>query len=173
MKRGIYAAIIGGLVLYGVWWALHRRDVSIDRSVVSTNLGPDDRSKIILDPRTHTVTRIDDTGIHKTFLNPHGPVAIVEKKDGKTVLIQRTWGTQSSPFAGGTLGSDFKFRVALGINLFYIQRWEMGGGLLLQPGDVRDIRAFAHVGYNVYGNWLVSAAIDHKQTVHVLASLRF
>lgn len=172
LKRGIiYALIVGLCAVFYV--AARRQAKSVDAQIVAPILGPDDKAKIIFDPRTHTVTRVDDTGVHKTFLNPHGPVSIVEKKDGKTVLIQRTWGTELSPFAGGTFGSDFRFRVALGANLFYVQRWECGGGLLLNVGDIKDVRAFAHVGYNVYGNWIVSGAIDNQKTVHVLASLRF
>lgn len=172
MKRGLYVGlIVAGLL--AMWWMLRKHDGKVDQQIAAPVLGPDEKAKIILDNSNHTVTRVDDTGVHRSFLNSHGPVSIVEKKDGSTVLIQRTWGTELSPFIGGAFGSDFRFRVAVGTNFFYVQRWEAGGGLLLNVGEIRDVRAFVHVGYNVYSNWLISAAVDNQKAVHIIASVRF
>jgi hypothetical protein len=173
-RRSLYGiSALLGIGLLALWWAMRHHDKKVDQSIATTSLGPDDRTKTVLDNAHHTVTRIDDKGSHKTFLNSHGPVSIIEKKDGSTVLIQRTWGTELSPFAGGTVGSDFKFRVAVGANGFYVQRWELGGGLLLNPSEIKDLRLFGHVAYNVYGNWLISAGVDNHTAIHLIASVRF
>lgn len=169
-RRIIYAFVLVGLFVMSV--ILNRSGNKIDTQIAAPVLGPDDRAKIIFDPNHHTVTRTDTTGTSRSFLNTHGPVSIVEKKNGQSILIQRTWGTELSPFAGGAFGSDFRFRVALGANGFYVQRWELGGGLLLNVGNIRDTRIFVHVGYNVYSNWLISAALDNQKAVHIIASVR-
>lgn len=172
MKRGIiYGLIIVGLL--ALWWGLHNRDKRIDQSIAAPSLGPDDRAKIVLDNANHTVTRVDDTGIHKTFLNPHGPVSITEKKNGSVVLAQRTYGTIHEPNIGASLGSDLKFRAALGVSLFYVQRWEMGGGLLVNPSQLKDLRLYGAVSYNVYSNWLISAGVDNHKAIQLIASVRF
>jgi hypothetical protein len=172
VKRGyIYAGLIGTLL--ALLWVLRGcQDRKIDAGITTPTLQADEQAKIIFNQNNHTVTRLDSTGTHRTFLNPHGPVAIVEKKDGRTVLIQRTWGTEHSPFVGVALGSDIRGRAALGLDLFYVQRWELGGGLLLNT-DIRDTRLFAHVSYNAYDNVYVSLGVDNKRTAHVMAGLKF
>lgn len=172
-KELIYGALIVSLVGAALWFLRRHHDEKVDQQTNVPVLATDERSAVVVDQRHHTVTRIDSTGEHKSFLNPHGPVRISEKKDGKTVLVQRTWGTQLSPNIGGAFGSDFKFRVAVGCNLFYVQRWELGGGLLLQPGDIRDIRAYAGLSYNVYADWLLTAAVDNHKAIQLIASVRF
>lgn len=177
MKRGyIYAGLIGTLLAL-LWVMRGCRDRQIDKVIAAPTLKADERAKIIFDERRHTVTRVErgaDGGekVTRSFLNPHGPVAVVEKKDGRTILIQRTWGTEVSPFIGFGLGTDLRPRAALGLDLFYVQRWELGGGLLLNT-DVRDTRLFAHVSYNAYGNIYVSLGADNKRTAYVMAGLKF
>lgn len=172
MKRGIiYGLIIVGLL--ALWWGLHNRDKRVDAGIAAPVLGPDDIAKIILDPKAHTVTRVDATGIHKTFLNAHGPVSITEKKNGTVSLEQRTYGTIHEPNIGASLGSDLKFRIAVGASLLYVQRWEMGGGLLVNPSQIKDLRVYGAVSYNVYSNWLISAGVDNHKAIHLIASVRF
>jgi hypothetical protein len=171
MKRGIYAALIG-LVLLGVYWFLHRWDTKKDNEIATPTLKADEKQKYVIDQKRHTVTYVDGTGSKKTFINSHGPVSVIEKKDGKTVLIQRTWGTEHEPYGGFTFGSDIRLRAALGLSLFYVQRWELGGGLLMS-NDIHDTRVYLGCTYNVYNNILVGLTIDSRKTASLIAALRF
>lgn len=177
MKRGlIYGAIIAGLfVLYGI---LRHRDAKIDAIIAAPTLGPDDRLKYVIDPRTHTITTVTrDQGngerVTRTFLNPHGPVAITEKNGGAVILTQRTYGTIHEPNIGAAIGVDLKPRVAVGVNLVYAQRWELGGGLMLTPSEIKDVRAYGAVSYNVYSNCLLSVGLDNHKTIQFVVGLRF
>src|SRR5437660_1028467 len=111
MKRGyIYAGLIGTLLAL-LWVVRGCRDRQVDKAIAAPTLQADDKTKTIFDQKRHIVTRVERNAdgsekVTKSFLNSHGPVAIVEKKDGRTVLIQRTWGTEVGPFVGAALGSD-------------------------------------------------------------------
>lgn len=177
MRKGIIYVTIAALLLAGVWYLLHKKNKKVDQQIAAPILTPTENAKIIIDQKHHTVTHVTrsstgKTETRKSYLNPHGPVSIVERKDNTTVLIQRTWGTMVEPFAGFALGSDLRARVALGANVFYVQRWELGGGLVA-GNDIRDTRLFAQVAYNVYGNCFVAVGVDHKQTAQLIAGLKF
>jgi hypothetical protein len=179
VKRGLYVALILSCLGAALWFYWRKHDNKIDQQIAAQTLGPSDSEKIIIDQKRHTIVRVKrriypdgPDIISKSYLNPHGPVSLTEKKDGTTVLVQRTWGTIREPFIGIGFGSDLQLRAALGMDLLYVQRWEMGGGLLLNQ-NVKDTRLFAHVGYNAYGNTLVSVGVDNRKTVHLLAILKF
>lgn len=177
MKRGLIYATIGLVIAVFLYALLHRHDSKVDQSIDAPVLATDDKLKYVIDQKRHTLTAVTlqngATKVSRTFLNPHGPVAITEKKDGAVSLEQRTYGTIHEPFIGASFGSDFKFRAAIGVDLFYVQRFELGGGLLLTPTDLRDVRGFAHVAYNVYGDCLLSVGVDNKKAIHLLISARF
>lgn len=178
VTRGVYAVVAISIVGATLWFYRGRHDKKIDKAIVTKTLNPADEEKYIIDIKHHSITRISrdvHTGadvVAKTFLNTHGPVSITEEKGGKVVIVERTWGTIHEPFIGVAFGSDIRLRAALGLDLFYWQRWELGGGLLASS-NIHDTRMFAHVGYNVYGNALVSVAVDNHTTVHLIASIRF
>lgn len=179
LKRGVIYAVLG-LVLLGVSWLFwHQQDTTRDHQIAAPVLAPDDKAKIIIDQKHHTLTRVERDSttnretVVRSYLNPHGPVSVTEKKDGKVVLAQRSYGTCADPFVGGALGSDFRFRATLGLDLLYLQRWELGGGLLVNVGDIRDTRLFGHLAYNVYSNMLLSVGFDNQKTVHLMADLKF
>jgi len=169
-RGAIYAtlAIVGLVVL---WAERRKHDGKIDAAIKSTTLAPGDIDRIIVDPRRHTIEVVSKTGIKKSFL-PDSGASVDISKTGSGSISVRSWGTETVPFMGFALGSDLRARAALGINLFYIYRWETGGGLLIS-NDIKDTRAFVHVGYNVYDNALVSVGVDNKHTVHLVASLKF
>lgn len=179
MKRGIIYGLIGIAVAIGLYVLLHRHDRKVDQQIASTVLGPNDRLKYVIDQKRHTVTAVvlqpgsSKPVVTRSYINPHGPVSITERKDGTVSLAQRSYGTIHEPNIGASFSSDFKFRAALGVDLLYIQRWEMGGGLLVNPSQLKDLRLYAAVGYNVYDNWLLSAGVDNHKAIHLIASLRF
>lgn len=176
MKRGyIYAGLIGTLLAL-LWFMRGCHDKKIDTDIKSTTLKPSEQTKFIVDPRRHTITTVTrradgGTDTKATFLPTTG-ASISIGKDDSVLVTSRSWGTEISPFVGVALGSDIRGRATLGLNLFYVQRWEVGGGLLLNT-DVHDTRLFTHVSYNAYNNIYISLGIDNRRTAHVMAGLKF
>lgn len=175
LKRGaIYAAII--LTFAGLWYLRSKHAARTNAQIHSTSLPPEDQVKVIVDPAHHTlttVTRRADGGneVKATFL-PGSGASIELRRNGDVVVTAPKWGTEKNPFMGLAFGSDIRLRAAVGVNLLYVQRWELGGGLLLGR-DIHDTRAFAHVGYNAYKSMLVSVGIDNRRTAHIITSLKF
>ena len=73
---------------------------------------------------------------------------------------------------GGAFGSDIRLRGVLGLNVFYWQRFEIGGGLMVGT-DVHDARAFVGLTYNVQRDLLVGIGLDNRHTAQVYAALKF
>lgn len=175
LKRGaIYAAAV--ISLAGLWYIRHKHDVRQGAEIKSVALAPSDDAKLIIDPSRHTlitVTRRADGSneTRATFL-PGSGASIELRKNGSVVVTAPKWGTEINPFMGLAFGSDIVGRAALGINGLYVQRWELGGGLLLNR-DIHDTRIFAHVSYNAYKNAFVSVGIDNRTTAHIIAGLKF
>lgn len=175
LKRGaIYAAII--LTLVGLWYVRRQHDNKVATEIKSTTLSPEDQVKVIVDPAHHTITTVTrsstgQTRTNATFL-PGSGASVELRKNGSVVITAPKWGTEENPFVGGAFGSDLVGRAALGLNLLYVQRWELGGGLLLSR-DIHDTRAFAHVSYNPYKSAFVSVGIDNRRTAHIIVGLKF
>jgi hypothetical protein len=177
MKRGIYAAIIVSIVGAGAWLLRHAKDKKADQEISSTALPANDQVKVIGNPKHGTVTVVsrDASGTRtstSTVYVGKRPYAVDVTRAGGVTVSSRKYGTELSPFVGVALGSDVSLRGAVGLNLFYIQRWEVGGGLLLDS-NIKDTRMFAHVAYNVYDGIDLSVGVDNRHTAHLLASLKF
>jgi hypothetical protein len=171
IKRGIYAAVAISVLGATLWVLRRHHDKQSDVSIMAPTLQPGDIDRIIVSPRRHTIEVIGKHGSQKQFL-PDSGASVDIRKDGRGSISVRTWGTEVVPFLGFSLGSDIKARAVMGLNLFYIQRWEGGAGLLVSS-DSRDTRLFAHVGYNVYDNAVLSVGVDNRKTVHCIVSLKF
>lgn len=172
LKRGFYAAIALLILLTG-YLLLRRHDKKHDAQIGNVVLGADDREKIIVDPKLHTLITITEKGQTKSYLNPHGKVSITEKKDGSVVINQRTWGTIHEPNLSLALGSDFKPRLGIGCNFIYVHSFELGAGLLISPTQFKDVRVEAHLGYNFYSNLLINVGVDNHKTIQGSLSIRF
>lgn len=168
------ALCIGLLVL---WFARRRHDQRVDQAIHSTVLPPEDSARLIVDEVHHniiTITRRGTTGgqvTTATFL-PRSGASVDIRHGGSVVVTARKSGTEVSPFLGVSLGSDIRGRAALGLNLFFIRRWEIGGGLLM-GSDIHDTRLFVGGTYNAYGNMIVGLGIDNKKTAHLIVGLKF
>lgn len=175
MNRGIAYGVVGAIIAFGLYVLLFKHGHKVDRQIASTALGAHEVEKVVINPAKHTITfavrSTAGTTLQSSYLPSHVAAIVVDDK-GAIRFEARKYGAELSPFAGFALGSDIKARAALGVNLFFVQRWEMGGGLLLS-NEVRDTRIFAGVSYNAYSNCSVGLAVDNRKTVHLLASLRF
>lgn len=176
IKRGaIYAVVIcAGLAI--LWVQRRAHDSRTIAAIRSTALPPEDQVKVIVDPKHHTLTTVTrgaggKTETRATFL-PGSGASVELRKNGSVLVTAPKWGTEINPFMGFSLGSDLVGRAALGLNLFYVQRWELGGGLLLSS-DIHDTRVFAHVSYNAYGNIFIAGGIDNRKTAQLIAGLKF
>lgn len=166
---GIIAVIVAG------WLVLHRRNIRTDAQTGSQTLPAQDKAKYVIDEKHHTITTISRVGksnavVRRTFLAPNASITV--RKDGSVVVDARSWGTEVTPFIGTTFDSEFHIRTTLGVNGFYWQRWEFGGGLSIRASDL-DPRVFVGVSYNVYSNILLTAAIDNHKAVSVGVALKF
>lgn len=176
-KGVLYGLGIVAIALSGLYVS-YRKDMRQDSSIVSQTLAPEDKAKYIVDEKRHTVETVtravgQDAGrdvIAKTFLAPNA--AITVHKDGTVSVSQRVWGTELAPFVGTSFDSEFHFRGTLGVDWFYWQRFELGSGLSIRTSDL-DLRVFVGVGYNVYDNILLTAAIDNHKAVSVGVALKF
>lgn len=174
--RGIiYGVTIIGLLAF-LWFQRRKHDVTVAAQIKSIVLPANDQAKVIVDPLHHTITvvkrgegnKVDTT---TTFL-PRGGASVELRKDGSVVVTAPKWGTEVNPFLGGALGSDIRGRAALGLNLLYVQRWELGTGFLFSP-NIHDTRLFVHVSYNLYSNYYVAGGFDNHKTVQLMTGWKF
>lgn len=160
-----------------VWLWLQRRkaDTKTDKAIVSVVLPPQDEEKLVINQHTHTITEIkrNEKGqeeIKKSFLPPTASVELT--KSGKLNVSARRWGTEMVPAIGIAYGSDFTLRAAGTLQLFYVQRWEVGAGMLL-ASHIAGCRADANVTYNIYDNVLVGGYVDNHRDAGIIAALKF
>lgn len=169
LRKVSYALAL--ILLSTLWWKLHRSNTRRDLAITAQTLGPADSAKIIVNPRTHSIVTVTREGTKATFL-PYGGASVEIGKSGTVKINTRSWGTEVRPFAGGAFGVDIRLRAAVGLDVFYLYRWEFGGGLL-GSNDVRDTRLFMHVSYNVFDNWYLAIGADNRGTAHLMAGLKF
>lgn len=176
LKGVLYGLGIIGALVTG-WVYLHHANVRTDKNTTSQTLPAQDKAKVIVNERSHTITtvvRVGQTGqtkVSTAFLAPNA--SIETKPDGSVVVTSRVWGTEHAPYIGTAFDSEFKIRTALGVNVFYWQRWEVGGGLSLSVTNVKDARVYVGGSYNVYGNILLTGAVDNHKAIGIGVALKF
>lgn len=176
-KAVIYGSIIA-LVCIALWFIRRPHDGRVDRGISSSTLPPQDKEKLIVDPRHHTIEILNrkpngETQIQKKYLNPRGPTAIEEKQDGTIIVTQRTYGTELGVFAGVAMGSDVQPRAALGLSLFYIHSFDLGMGFLSTSDVGHESRAMLEASYNFIDNLSIGVYVDNHKDAGVLATVRF
>jgi hypothetical protein len=174
-KGVIYVAIIAVLL---VFWYVRRwkSDARIDAQLGTVALPKEDKAQYIIDVPSHELVEVtrgpdDKEVVKRRFLAPRTKVEI--RKDGAVVITARGWGTEVAPFIGAGVDSGGKFRGAVGVNVFYVRRAELGLGLVYGPRESPSVRAFADLSINVYSNTSVFVGLDHKRTAFAGASVKF
>lgn len=156
------------LAIYG--YIQHKIDQNKDRSIISTVLKPNEREKLIINEKNHTITTITRDG---TKVQPIGPKSsITVGDDGKITIQTRTFGTELSPFIGVGFDSGITGRAALGLNGFYWRQFELGCGISDSFTNVKDARLFVQGSYNFYGNMAIGITVDNHKTIGALLSVR-
>ncbi len=174
MRRLLYGLGIIAVLTVG-WLYLRKTERLQDAQTVSQTLPAGDKAKVVIDDKRHTVTTITkraDGVLEQSvqFLAPR--VSIETKPDGSVVVTSRPFGTELSPWMGVSFDTEKRARTTLGLNIFYVKRWEFGGGLSVRTSDL-DPRAFMDISLNVYSNTLLYAAIDNHKAVSVGLALKF
>lgn len=157
-------------VFFGVifMWGRHSRTVSVGPTTPPI-LPKEDKEQIIVDTRHHTITRVTEKGTQVTYL-PEKPTVIDLRKGGDVVVHSPQYGYQVRPYVGLVFSDDA--RGALGLDLFYFKRLNVGMGMALRF-DGRDGRLYAALSYNVSGNMYAAVTLDHKKTPGAMLALRF
>lgn len=170
MKR--YAIMLGSLVLIvalAIVWLQHRGESGPSGVIPPHVLPQNDRQQIIVDPRRHVLTIVTEKGTQNTYL-PDRPTVIDLRKNGDVVVKSPQYGLQVRPYVGLSFSDDA--RGALGLDLFYWKRLNVGAGMALRF-DGRDGRLYLAVSYNVASNLFACVTFDHKQTPGAMLALRF
>lgn len=172
-----HIAAITGVVLLGLlgyrFWIHHAKKV--DQNIVSTVLQPNQKQKEIIDPIKHKITTItrDNTGkeiTHTTYL-PDRPISIVEDNNGKLTIEERKWGPECRPYFGA--GFDGDVRLHLGLDGLYFRTFDFGGGLKMNPVELKDTRVDVNASWNFYSHTSLALSYDNHKTVEGFIKLRF
>lgn len=165
-------------VLLLTWLLLHNINGKTDAAIVSQTLAPDDKAKVIVDTKRHTITTVtrspDGVLEHTISVTKYlAPTASIEvKQDGTVVVTSRSFGTELSPWMGVSFDTEKHARITLGPNWFYWRRYELGSGLSIRTSDL-DPRVFISASYNVYANTLLMVAVDNHKAVSLGLALKF
>ena len=175
-----HIASITGLVLlallgYHFW---HKYTNKKDQAITSTILQPNEQRKAIIDPIKHKITTVmrDKSGkevTHDTYL-PDRPIAIVETNDGKVKIESRKWGPEMRPYLG--IGVDNRFRVGVGVDVLYWNKFDSGFGLGIYPEEhfkLDDVTANFNISYNIYSHTSLGVSVNSQKYPGLILKVRF
>lgn len=120
-----------------------------------------DKEQVIVDPFHHTIHIITQQGIEQMTLPDHSSKIDV-LKDGSVKITASQFGVELRPY----LGVGFTLRsgtVMYGTDLLYWKKLDLGVGLSIPPGQIRDAGIFLGVSYNIYSNTSIVLGIDNRQ----------
>jgi hypothetical protein len=163
--------IIGGLlVLLSLWLIVNHFTTKRDTATTSTVLAPDEQAKIIINPREHKISVVTPGHVEEHYMSGSRPESITEK-NGHLLVNSPSFGAEKSPFFS-LLYSEAP-RVAIGVNLLYYRRLDLGLGLSSSLTTPLSLRPYACIGYNVYSNTSVVVGVDFQLRPIIGTSLRF
>ena len=166
-KIGLGVIILGSAFLYG-------RCSRIGPSPVIPNVLPvNDAALITVNPSHHTITVVNQTGTHTTFL-PNSPTVIDIGHDGAVSLKSKQFGLEREAFGG--IGYADQLRLVGGVDLLYFHRFDFGFGLTVPVTNslpLYKVRAMVGVSYNVFGNTRLTLGLDNQQSVNGFITVRF
>lgn len=166
-KIGLVIAVLGGMFL---WGRCNRpsTDSESDGGVPLTVLPKQDREQIIVNPDKHQLIIVRPEG-NETLTLPDRSSTIDIRKDGTVKVNAAQFGFEHHI----TLGVMFsnQFRVAIGPDLFFYKKLDLGLGVADKPGLYTPV-VYAKVTYNIWSNTQVGLTIDNNKHVGALLSVR-
>jgi hypothetical protein len=157
--KEIFAILAAILILILGWKELYRHDKVKTASIVSTVLPSDDEAKVIVNPAKHTVTVVTSGGSRTSYLPPHA-TAFEVSKAGAVKIDEQAYGTEISPFIGFAFSDTG--RLALGVNLLFVHRWELGLSVFPTVSGSFSARVGPVVSYNVWSNTSLFVGVTDK-----------
>ncbi len=156
MNRKYLYLLVIPMVVVGIIGFLDSKLSKIDDSFTE-RLKPDEKTKIIVEPKKKKVTKITKDG-KKTEDGSRGTVIIIDK-DGKTTIINRRRGILFEP--GLTMFySKNKLMYGLDCQWAYWRKWGLISGLGMSHNQ--DFSVFTAVSYNFYSNTSVGIGLDDE-----------
>lgn len=154
------------LTLLGIIWFsfFAKVDIQTQQQIVSQQLKPGEKQKIIVQQTKRDLTIVTDKGIEHIDL-PNHPYSITLTDDNKLVVQTRKKGLGLSPFVG--LNYEKNLRGYVGSDIFFFRRLDVGIGVSLQfihPG--KDIRLMVSSSYTVWSNTSVYVGIDNQKKIN-------
>lgn len=155
-KIGLVLTILAGMFL---WGRCSKGKTSQQTPNPASVLPEDVKEQIIVDPAKHyiTITRHDT---QRTVTLPDKPT-VIDIKNDNTVNVYSPQSGFEHRFFAGIQGSN-KFRVAVGMDAFYIKKFDIGFGLASELRPVSPI-IFVGASYNIYSNLRVGVTYGKGQ----------
>lgn len=149
MKNRILFISLSGLFLGLGWFYLRRNDKRQKDKIASPVLLPGVKEKLVIDPVTHTLRAVTQSGSHTIYLS-NRPSSVELTDKGELKITDKQFGTELTPTIGFAYGD--LARIALGLNLFYWHRWDLGLSLYPSVSGSFSLKAGPTISYNVYDN---------------------
>lgn len=171
MRNKIIVGVLltGALFLYYRYGMRHAR--MEDAKTGATVLAPDDNEKIVVDPDKHTISITTQKGTTTEFL-PSRPSSIELKKGGDVIVTARQYGIETVFFAGGGVSND-GLRVAIGTDLWYFKRLDIGTFVSDSTKDLTKLRIGVNLSYSVWHDTRLTLGLDNTGTPELLITERF
>jgi len=148
-----------------------RKQLVQDKNVLSTVLPSNDSEKIAIDPSGHKLLIITKSGTVTKFL-PNRPSEIEVRKDGSVVVTASQIGVEHGLFGGGGFQSG-NVRVAVGLDLLYLRKWDAGVFVSDEIKDLTKPRIGVILSYTVWHDTRLSVGLDNAGSPNVLITERF
>jgi hypothetical protein len=171
LKKFVILAAVIALGLFG-FKACRKVQQKQDKQASSTVLAPNQAEKIVVNPENHTIEVVTSKKTTTTYL-PDRPTQIIENKDGTITVIDHKFGTELRPYGGIGGAFDGTPRVHVGVDFYYIYKFDLGGGLDTNPSNWRDVRADLNLSYNFWSNTSIAVSVDNHKVPGIFLKFRF
>lgn len=165
-KIGASLIILTGFFLF--WKKQHQTD----QNTASVILSPDAKEKIIIDPNSHKIKVVTVNGVDVRYLPGMRPSSVEVKKDGSVIVLTPQYGFEHGLFGGGGFSND-GLRFALGLDLFYYKRFDIGLFLSDSTKDLTKVRTGVQLSYNFWHDLRLGFGIDHNTILNAFLTERF
>jgi hypothetical protein len=160
MNKLKWAGLASGLLViisFGFFRSCDKKKDAVDSSTILT---PEEEEVVIIDPIRSTI-KIVKPGKVRTINLPDRPTRIsLLKGDGIKVTAPQ-FGTELRPFLIGAYDLNGG-KLGIGSDFYYYKRFDLGGGILVDPSRVQDSTLFVGVSYFVYSNTSVTLGINNQ-----------
>ena len=146
-----------------------RLTISGPKLSVPAVLPANDKEQILVDPKHNSLIIVTAKG-SQTLSLPNRRSVIDIHTNGSVSVTAPQSGFEALPFMGVNV-SD-KLRVAIGADMFYLKRLDLGVGLMDQLSTASAPKVFVMVSYTVWSNTRVGLSFDSSSHVGLGVTVR-